>query len=272
MSEILSDAAVTERVDGRHWRVLLRRLHATLRTGSFADGLVLVQRIAALAEQADHHPDVDLRYAVVHVVLVSHDAGGLTERDVALAAQISAVADELGVSATPTASCETRTTCTAAYRRSTSGWWSACSASAAIRCTRTRPSANDPVRNVACRRRSSTRQCRPSTRSVTAASERISLMPATVARASDARTDGSEVVRTCVGARSRRTQERHRAPRALIAREPPSALDGAREAADDAALEQREEDQRRDHRERREREHPGRVHGVLRRERLDAQW
>ena len=103
MSEILSDAAVTERVDGRHWRVLLRRLHATLRTGSFADGLVLVQRIAALAEQADHHPDVDLRYAVVHVVLVSHDAGGLTERDVALAAQISAVADELGVSATPTA-------------------------------------------------------------------------------------------------------------------------------------------------------------------------
>jgi len=103
MSEILSDAAVTERVDGRHWRVLLRRLHATFRTGSFADGLVMVQRIAELAEQADHHPDVDLRYAAVHVVLVSHDAGGLTERDVALAAQISAVADELGVSATPTA-------------------------------------------------------------------------------------------------------------------------------------------------------------------------
>jgi len=103
MSEILSDAAVTERVDGRHWRVLLRRLHATFRTGSFADGLVMVQRIAELAERADHHPDVDLRYTAVHVVLVSHDAGGLTERDVALAAQISAVADELGVSATPTA-------------------------------------------------------------------------------------------------------------------------------------------------------------------------
>ena len=101
MSEILSDAAVTERVDGRHWRVLLRRLHATFRTGSFADGLVMVQRIAELAERADHHPDVDLRYPAVHVVLVSHDAGGLTERDLGLAAQISALADELGVSATP---------------------------------------------------------------------------------------------------------------------------------------------------------------------------
>src|SRR5665811_678451 len=50
-----------------------------------------------------------------------------------------------------------------------------------------------------------------------------------------------------------------------------SALDGTGEAADDAALEQREEHQRRDHRQRREREHPGGVHGVLRRERLDAE-
>src|SRR5450759_1753118 len=52
---------------------------------------------------------------------------------------------------------------------------------------------------------------------------------------------------------------------------PDSALDGTGEAADDAALEQREEHQRRDHRQRREREHPGGVHGVLRRERLDAE-
>ena len=103
MTEQLRDGVVTERVDQRHWRVLLGRLHATFDTGSFADGLVLVERIAALAAEADHHPDVDLRYALVHVSLVSHDAGGLTERDVALAAQISAVADELGVSATPTA-------------------------------------------------------------------------------------------------------------------------------------------------------------------------
>lgn len=103
MTEKLSDAVVTERVDQRHWRVLLGRLHATFDTGSFAAGLVLVERIAALADEAGHHPDVDLRYALVHVTLVSHDVDGLTERDVALAGRITEAADGLGVTAMPTA-------------------------------------------------------------------------------------------------------------------------------------------------------------------------
>lgn len=103
MSEVLPDAVVTERVDARHWRVLLGRLHATFSTGSFETGLGLVQRIAALAEQANHHPDVDLRYPTVHVVLFSHDANGLTERDVAMAEQISAAAEEMDLTAAPAA-------------------------------------------------------------------------------------------------------------------------------------------------------------------------
>lgn len=92
----LTDAEVTARVDARHWRVLLHRLHATFATGTFASGLELVERIGAAAEQADHHPDVELRYGSVHVTLVSHDVNGLTERDVALASRISEIADELG--------------------------------------------------------------------------------------------------------------------------------------------------------------------------------
>lgn len=98
---VLSDADVTARVDARHWRVLLGRLHATFATGTFAAGLGLLERIAAAADEAGHHPDVDLRYPAVHVALVSHDANGLTERDVALAARISAIADELGVAGVP---------------------------------------------------------------------------------------------------------------------------------------------------------------------------
>ncbi len=98
---VLGDAEVTARVDARHWRVLLGRLHATFATGSFAAGLALVERVAAAAQEANHHPDVDLRYRAVHVTLVSHDANGLTERDVALAARISAIADEQGVAAAP---------------------------------------------------------------------------------------------------------------------------------------------------------------------------
>ncbi|GEN78425.1 VOC family protein [Actinotalea fermentans] len=98
---VLSDIDVTARVDARHWRVLLGRLHATFATGTFAVGVGLVERIAAAADEAGHHPDVDLRYAAVHVALVSHDANGLTERDVALAARISAIVDDLGVAAVP---------------------------------------------------------------------------------------------------------------------------------------------------------------------------
>lgn len=97
----LTDAEVTARVDARHWRVLLGRLHATFATGTFEAGMTFARRVADAAELADHHPDVDLRYPSVHIALVSHDANGLTERDVALAAAISAIADELGVEGTP---------------------------------------------------------------------------------------------------------------------------------------------------------------------------
>lgn len=70
---------------------------AVYRTGSFAVGAQLVARIAELADAMDHHPDVDLRYATVTVRLTSHDVGGLSRRDVALAREISAAATQLGV-------------------------------------------------------------------------------------------------------------------------------------------------------------------------------
>ena len=67
------------------------------RTGSFAAGLALIDAIGKLADAANHHPDVDLRYHGVTVRLMTHSEGGLTERDVALARQISEAARELGV-------------------------------------------------------------------------------------------------------------------------------------------------------------------------------
>lgn len=86
------------------WRVLADlRATATFRTGSFTTGVQLVEAIGELAEAANHHPDVDLRYGTVVVRLTSHDVGGLSERDVALAAQVSQAARELDVPADPTA-------------------------------------------------------------------------------------------------------------------------------------------------------------------------
>jgi 4a-hydroxytetrahydrobiopterin dehydratase len=81
------------------WRLLLSALHTRLRTGDFATGLALVNAVGAAAEEMDHHPDLDLRYGHVDVRLSSHDAGGVTERDVTLARRISELAAGLGVAA-----------------------------------------------------------------------------------------------------------------------------------------------------------------------------
>jgi 4a-hydroxytetrahydrobiopterin dehydratase len=85
------------------WRQMFEALRTRFLTGGFNQGLELVTRIAALADEADHHPDVDLRYPHVNVTIFSHDVFGVTSRDVDLARAISAAAAKLGIAADPTA-------------------------------------------------------------------------------------------------------------------------------------------------------------------------
>ncbi len=86
-----------EEVDGRlaaadgdlsGWRRDDDRLVRTVRCDTFAGAIELVDAVAALAEAADHHPDIDIRYKVVTLVLTTHDSGGITWRDVDLAGRI----------------------------------------------------------------------------------------------------------------------------------------------------------------------------------------
>jgi 4a-hydroxytetrahydrobiopterin dehydratase len=58
---------------------------------SFPDAIAFVVRIGFFAEQANHHPDLDIRWRNVHVALSTHDAGGITEKDIALAREIETV-------------------------------------------------------------------------------------------------------------------------------------------------------------------------------------
>jgi 4a-hydroxytetrahydrobiopterin dehydratase len=51
--------------------------------------MAFVNRVAQLAEQGGHHPDIDIRYNRVRLALVSHDAGGITARDLSMAAQLN---------------------------------------------------------------------------------------------------------------------------------------------------------------------------------------
>jgi len=67
-------------------------IEKTFELGSFPDAIAFVTRVGFLAEAADHHPDLDVRWRKVKVSLSSHDAGGITVKDLDLAAEIEAVA------------------------------------------------------------------------------------------------------------------------------------------------------------------------------------
>ncbi|GIG27653.1 VOC family protein [Cellulomonas marina] len=99
--EVLAHGRVAAAVDARHWRVVLGTLRAVFTGPDFATGAELVQQVAEAAEAAGHHPEVLLRLGSVTVTLVSHDVGGLTARDVALARTVSALADRLGLEGAP---------------------------------------------------------------------------------------------------------------------------------------------------------------------------
>ncbi|MEX2578248.1 MAG: 4a-hydroxytetrahydrobiopterin dehydratase [Verrucomicrobiales bacterium] len=59
----------------------------------FMDGIDFVDAVAEIAEEAGHHPDMDIRWCTVTVTLTTHDAGGLTESDFDLARKIDTLLD-----------------------------------------------------------------------------------------------------------------------------------------------------------------------------------
>lgn len=83
------------------WRHLLGSLQARFETGSFGAGARFVSAVAQVADELDHHPDVDLRYAHVTVRTVSHDVAAITSRDVALAVRVSELATSAVLPARP---------------------------------------------------------------------------------------------------------------------------------------------------------------------------
>lgn len=66
-------------------------LRRSIKFGSFLAGIDAVRRVAEHAEAADHHPDIDIRWRMVTFALVTHSAGGITEKDVRLAGDINRI-------------------------------------------------------------------------------------------------------------------------------------------------------------------------------------
>ena len=63
----------------------------TYEAESFLAGIEKVDRVAQLAEEADHHPDIDIRWRTLRFALSTHSEGGLTEKDLALAKRIESL-------------------------------------------------------------------------------------------------------------------------------------------------------------------------------------
>lgn len=101
-TETRTSTQVSESEGLDDWRVLLRSLQSSFTTGSMAKGVEFAARIGTAADQANHHPDLTITYPRVHVRLTTHEADGLTDRDVDLARTISRIAEELGIAAEPT--------------------------------------------------------------------------------------------------------------------------------------------------------------------------
>jgi 4a-hydroxytetrahydrobiopterin dehydratase len=80
------DAALAEQ--GIAWERQDDQLVTTVTLRDFAGALAFVNEVGAAAEAANHHPDIDIRWNKVRLALTTHDAGGLTVLDLALAAAI----------------------------------------------------------------------------------------------------------------------------------------------------------------------------------------
>ncbi|MEO6988142.1 MAG: 4a-hydroxytetrahydrobiopterin dehydratase [Aquihabitans sp.] len=93
------DAAAVQAEGLDDWELVDGALRAQFDTGSFSVGLDLVNQVGAAAEEADHHPDIELQYPHVGIKLVSHDVDGITPRDIRLARRISEMATAVGISA-----------------------------------------------------------------------------------------------------------------------------------------------------------------------------
>jgi 4a-hydroxytetrahydrobiopterin dehydratase len=74
------------------WQVQAGELVRIFQFKDFLGAMTFVNRVAELAEAAGHHPDIDIRYNRVRLALVTHDAGGITAKDFALAAQADSAA------------------------------------------------------------------------------------------------------------------------------------------------------------------------------------
>jgi 4a-hydroxytetrahydrobiopterin dehydratase len=90
MAELINHSEIQERASQLSgWTIEGKQLRSTRLFKDFIEAIAFVNKLVAPSEAAGHHPDIEISYNKVTVNLTTHDAGGLTEKDFALAQEIS---------------------------------------------------------------------------------------------------------------------------------------------------------------------------------------
>ncbi len=86
---VLSSREVEDKIkDLEGWEVSGNEIRKVYKMKNFIDSIGFVNKVAILAEMADHHPDILIKYSKVSISLSTHSEGGITEKDFNLAAQV----------------------------------------------------------------------------------------------------------------------------------------------------------------------------------------
>jgi 4a-hydroxytetrahydrobiopterin dehydratase len=86
MSKVLSTKEVTKKLESLPgWSLRKPKIIRTFSFEEFIDGIDFVQKVSIIAQKANHHPDINIRFNKVTMSLTSHDSGGITSKDVTMA-------------------------------------------------------------------------------------------------------------------------------------------------------------------------------------------
>lgn len=89
---VLTDAEVQQALGSlQGWQRQGKAIQRIFEFSDFKAAMQFVNKVADAAEQANHHPDIDIRYNKVTMGLISHDSGGVTQRDVKMAKRINEI-------------------------------------------------------------------------------------------------------------------------------------------------------------------------------------
>jgi len=92
MAGVLDDKQIKDALTDRPtWEYRDGALVRHVRAADFMGGIRLVDEVAVVAESLNHHPDIDIRYTDLTFRLVTHSAGGVTEKDLEMAGRIDQI-------------------------------------------------------------------------------------------------------------------------------------------------------------------------------------